>query len=101
MPGRTHWLLGGEKFQAEPTGYQVEPVTSVVSAGSEINLLSVADDIALYRVVKGVEDYTQLQVDINSVSSCIEGKYLQFNAKKCRYMLISRKRAPIPYHLHA
>ena len=40
-----------------------------------------------------MEDYTQLQVDINSVSLCIEGKYLQFNAKKCRYMFISRKRA--------
>ena len=61
----------------------INDVTSVVSAGSEINLF--ADDIALYRVIKGVEDYTQLQVDINSVSSCIEGKYLQFNAKKCRY----------------
>ena len=69
----------------------INDVTSVVSAGIEINLFS--DDIALYRVFKGVEDYTQLQVDINSVSSCIEGKHLQFNAKKCRYMLISRKRA--------
>ena len=68
----------------------INDVTSVISAGSEINMF--ADDIALYRIIKTAADYDQLQVDIDSVSLCIEGKHLKFNARKCNYMLISRKR---------
>ena len=51
-----------------------------------------ADDIALYRTIKSAADYNQLQLDIDSVSSFIAGKYLKLNARKCKYMLISRKR---------
>ena len=68
----------------------INDVTSVISEGSEINMF--ADDIALYRIIKSAADYNQLQLDIDSVSSCIEGKHLKFNARKCKYMLISRKR---------
>ena len=76
----------------------INDVTSVVSAGSEINLF--ADDIALYRVIKGVEDYTQLQVDINSVSSCIEENIYNSMLKNVDICL-SQERELIPYHLHA
>ena len=67
----------------------INNVTSVVSTESELNLF--ADDIALYRIIKSTEDYTQLQNDIDSISSFISGKHLMFNAKKCRQMLVSRK----------
>ena len=67
----------------------INNVTSVVSTESELNLF--ADDIALYRIIKTTADYTQLQNDIDSISSFISGKHLKFNAKKCRQMLVSRK----------
>ena len=65
-------------------------MTSVISAGSEINMF--ADDITLYRIIKRAADYKQLQLDIDSVPLCIARKYLKFNAIKYKYMLISRKK---------
>ena len=46
----------------------------------------------LYRKIDHPEDYEALQMDINSVNSWIKGNYLTFNASKCKYMLISRRR---------
>ena len=42
-------------------------------------------------IIKTTADYTQLQNDIDSISSFISGKHFKFNAKKCRQMLVSRK----------
>ena len=50
-------------------------------------------DIVLYRVIKTSSDYVCLQEDINSVSTCIRHKQLQFNANKCKLMLITKKKA--------
>ena len=63
----------------------------IVSSGSNVNMFS--DDIALYRVIKTRDDYIYLQEDVNSISTCIEQKYLQFNTTKCKLMFITRKRA--------
>jgi len=46
----------------------------------------------LYRKIDHPEDYVALQMDINSVNNWIKGNYLRFNASKCKYMLISRRR---------
>ena len=46
----------------------------------------------LYRKIDHPEDYVALQMDINSVNNWIKGNYLTFNASKCKYMLISRRR---------
>ena len=51
-----------------------------------------ADDIALYRTIRTTSDYMLLQRDVHSVSGCIKSKRLQFNPKKCKVMLISRKK---------
>ena len=69
----------------------ISDVTSVISSGSEINMF--ADDIVLYRTITSPSDFVHLQQDIDSLSMCITGKQLQFNATKCRQMFISRKRA--------
>ena len=69
----------------------INDVTAVISSGSEINLF--ADDIVLYRIITSPSDFVHLQQDIDSLSSCVTDKQLQFNATKCRQMLISRKRA--------
>ena len=38
------------------------------------------------------DDYVRLQDDIRSVSCCLGSKYLDLNASKCCYLLLSRKR---------
>lgn len=69
----------------------VNEVTSVVSSESEVNLF--ADDIVLYHIITSPSDYMHLQQDIDALSLCVMDKQLQFNATKCRQMLISRKRS--------
>lgn len=69
----------------------INEVTSVVSSESEVNLF--ADDIVLYRIITSPSDYVHLQQDIDALSLCVMDKQLQFNATKCRQMLISRKRS--------
>ena len=69
----------------------INDVTTVISSGSEINLY--ADDTVLYRIITSPSDFVHLQQDIDSLSSCLTDKQLQFNATKCRQMLISRKQA--------
>ncbi len=45
----------------------INHVTEVISQGSSINMF--ADDMALYRVIKSNNNYTQLQNDVNAVST--------------------------------
>ena len=68
----------------------INEVVSAISGSSQINLF--ADDMVLYRFIKSSADYLQLQQDIDSVTSCIRSKHLDFNTSKCRQMFISRKR---------
>ncbi len=49
--------------------------------------------MAIYRVIKSIEDYDTLQEDINSVAAFMSGKHLHFNTSKCKVMLISNKRS--------
>ena len=69
----------------------INDVATTILPNSEVNMF--ADDIALYRIIRSVSDYTNLQNDINSISSCIKHKHLQFNASKCRLMFITKKKA--------
>ena len=57
----------------------INDVTNVVSGGSDLNLF--ADDIVLYRVIKNLADFDQLQSDINSVSSYVSG--IEASAIQC------------------
>ena len=68
----------------------INDVATVTSSGTDANMF--ADDIALHRIIKTSSDYVHLQEDIDSVSNCIHHKHLQFNASKCKLMLISKKK---------
>ena len=68
----------------------INDVVHTISEGSDLNMF--ADDIALYRTIRTTSDYMLLQRDVHSVSGCIKSKRLQFNPKKCKLMLISRKK---------
>ena len=48
-----------------------------------------ADDTLLYRVIASPDDYVKLQHDINTITSWVD---LTLNAKKCKYMVISKLR---------
>ena len=63
-----------------------------ISLSEGTKLVLYADDMLLYRKIDHPEDYVALQMDINSVNNWIKGNYLMFNASKCKYMLISRRR---------
>ena len=66
----------------------INDVATTILPDSDVNIF--ADDIVLYRVIRSVSDYMNLQNDINSISSCIKHKHLQFNASKCRLMFIAK-----------
>ena len=53
-----------------------------------------ADDLLLFRTIKGREDFQLLQDDISSIDRWVQQNHLTFNSAKCKYMVISRKRRP-------
>ena len=61
-------------------------------------MLLYADDLLLYRAIRDYQDIMYIQQDINLLQSWIQENCLQFNALKCKYMLISRKRQPLVLH---
>ena len=67
----------------------INDITSVALSDGSMTLL--ADDIMLYRPTHSVADYALLQHDIDSIASWTDQNFLDFNANKCKYMIISRK----------
>ena len=51
-----------------------------------------ADDVMFYRIIRSATDYHALQIDIDSLCRWTDRNLLTFNANKCKYMLISRKK---------
>ena len=53
-----------------------------------------ADDVLLYHVISSAEDYTVLQEMVSSIEQWSTNNYLYLHPMKCKYMIVSRKRAP-------
>ena len=53
-----------------------------------------ADNILMHMEIGCAEDYDLLQENIEDVSTWIAHQYMFLNVNKCKYMIISRKRAP-------
>ena len=69
----------------------IDDVSSLqLSENSVLNLY--ADDMLLYKQIKCSEDYQQLQMDIDKISSWVDHNNLSLNPAKCKTMLLSRKR---------
>ena len=60
---------------------------------SKVNLF--ADDILLFHLISTLEDYATLQLAISLIEEWSVTNFLNFNAGKCKYMLISRKQSPL------
>ena len=68
----------------------IDVVSSLkLSENTVLNLY--ADDMLLYKQIKCCEDYWQLQLDIDKISSWVDSNHLSLNPGKCKTML-SRKR---------
>ena len=53
-----------------------------------------ADDVMFYRIIRSAIDYHTLQIDIDSLCRWTDSNLLTFNATKCKYMIVSRKKQP-------
>ena len=90
---------------------QSQPVLSRVPQGSvlgplllniyinDISLLQMtagtttlyADDVMLYRIIRSQVDFVALQINVDTLCVWTDENCLNFNAMKCKYMVISRK----------
>ena len=71
----------------------VNDVTNIsLTAGS---MVLYADNIALYRPILSSMDFELLQTDVNKLCIWTSQNTLRFNARKCKYMIISRKKKPL------
>ena len=69
----------------------IDDVSSLkLSENTVLNLY--ADDMLLYKQIKCSEDYQQLQLDIDKISSWVDSNHLSLNPAKCKTMVLSRKR---------
>ena len=66
--------------------------TVPLSAGS---MLLYADDSMLYHPISAPEDNHDLQGDMNRLCTWTNDNLLKYNANKCKYMVISRKKQPL------
>ena len=80
----------------------IDGITSIPLSDS--SMLLYADDLLLYRAIRDTHDFSRLQQDINCLHHWIKENDLQFNAAKCKYMIVSRKRQPsvpaTPLHIN-
>ena len=58
------------------------------------NLSLFANDILLYCPIQNIEDFAFLQNVVTKLCSWTNDNLLDFNANKCKYMLISKRRQP-------
>ena len=112
----THYLSSGSQYVCvSGASSDILPVASGVPQGSVLgsllfiiyvnNITTVplsagsmtlyADDILLYHPISTSSDFHFLQEDINNLCSWTDDNYLNFNASKCKYMIISKKKQPI------
>ena len=50
-----------------------------------------ADDIQLHKAIYSIEDYIDIQEDVNILAQWLVDYKLTLSVKKCKSMLISRK----------
>ena len=62
-----------------------------LNSDSDVTLY--ADDLSLFRPIRSPEDYDRLQEDINNLATWVTASLLTFNAMKCKYLLLSRRRS--------
>ena len=67
----------------------INDVITQVSAGSSLSLF--ADDIALYRPISNIADFSIIQCDISAIALWIRNNFLALQPSKCCAMLLTHK----------
>lgn len=62
---------------------------------SEGSLILYADDIVLYRTIYSIDDYQNLQSDVDALADSVSSLLLNLNPTKCKYIVLSRRRQTI------
>ena len=65
-----------------------------LSPGSK--LVIYADDVLLYRPIRQASDFQLLQQDVDALGVWADNNYLTFNPSKCKAMVFSSRRQPVP-----
>ena len=69
-----------------------------LSPGSK--LVIHADDVLLYRPIRQASDFQLLQQDVDAFGLWADNNYLTFNPFKCKAMVFSSTRQPVPAPAH-
>ena len=83
-----------------PQGSVVGPLLFLIYINSASGLLFsprtyitlYADDILMYKEIRKADDFSQLQSDLDTLFEWAVSKCLTFNPKKCKFMVVTRKR---------
>ena len=83
-----------------PQGSVLGPLLFLIyindSASEQLNLgtyiTMYADDLLLHRDINCSDDYLKLQQDVNTISNWVDTNRLTLNSKKCKFMIVSRRR---------
>ena len=62
------------------------------------SLIMFADDALLYKVVQSITDFQDLQSDVSSFVQWTADHDLKLKVKKCKSLLLSRRRVPVCTH---
>ena len=87
-----------------PQGSVLGPLLFLISVGlAELpmhggSLLMFADNALLYKVVKSITNFQDLQSDVNSFVQWTADHDLKLNVKKCKLLLLLRRRVPVCTH---
>ena len=58
---------------------------------SDSNVNMFAGDVLLHHVITSLADYATLQLAVSSIEAWSISNFLSFNARKCKYMIVSQK----------
>ena len=83
-----------------PQGSVLGPLLFLIyindSASEQLNLgtyiTMYADDLLLHREINCSDDYLKLQQYVNTISNWVDTNRLTLNSKKCKFMIVSRRR---------
>ena len=72
--------------------FYIDDITMVPLSDGTMSIY--ADDLVLYRPIHSATDYHLLQIDIDNVCVWSDDNHLKFNGRKCKYMIITRRKQP-------
>ena len=77
-----------------PSYFYIDGV-GTIPMSPESERVMFADDLLLYRPISNPSEFVIVQDDITNIEDWSIANFLALNPSKCKYMVLSRKRAPL------